>query len=218
MLRAAGCDLCSPDTFVQCLVAMSHPRCASSSRIRHQLGNSQRRVRVVQLDGNFFRKGVPISVTSFEATYEISQRAGDEKIFLHEAKPLSEAGGVVRVEDPCECFGFERLSYRADKISVTERMKLEVIGRLRSPKTKGVDVLASISHYRPVIGDPDQGGPLANDRAQCAALHLERAIQPDLNRLVRALDSPKGPGNGASGPAFPLASRPGWSVLKMPYS
>ena len=51
----------------------------------HQLGDRQRRMRIVELDGDFFRKRAPIGVALPEAAHEIGQRAGDEKILLHEA-------------------------------------------------------------------------------------------------------------------------------------
>jgi len=51
----------------------------------HQLRYRHRRVGIVQLDGDLFWKHAPIGVAAPETPYEIGQRAGDQKIFLHEA-------------------------------------------------------------------------------------------------------------------------------------
>ena len=141
----------------------------------HQLGDRQRRVRVVELDGDFFGKRVPIGVAAPEAPHEIGQRAGHQKIFLHEAQPLPDAGGVVRIKYPREGFGFERLGHRADEIAVAERLKVEVIGRLRGPKAKRVDGLAAVTDHGPIKGDADQTGGLANDRSQGSRLAPRRS-------------------------------------------
>ena len=68
--------------------ALSQPSCASSSRIRINSGTAMRRVRVVELDGDLFRQRAPVGVRFAEAPHEVGQRAGDQKIFLHEAQPL----------------------------------------------------------------------------------------------------------------------------------
>ena len=42
-----------------------------------------------------------------EAPDQVGQRAGDEKIFLHEAQPLPHAGRVVGIENAGHRFGGE---------------------------------------------------------------------------------------------------------------
>ena len=54
----------------------------------HQLGDGQRRVRVVELDGDLVGQRAPVGVASAEAAHEVGQRAGDEEVLLHEAQPL----------------------------------------------------------------------------------------------------------------------------------
>src|SRR5262245_6048896 len=51
----------------------------------HQLGHRHRRMCIVELDSGLFRKRSPVSVAAPEAPHEIGQRAGHEKIFLHES-------------------------------------------------------------------------------------------------------------------------------------
>jgi hypothetical protein len=54
-------------------------------------------MRIVELDGDFFRKRAPLSVAMVEAPHEIGQRASDEKILLHEAQSLPLARRVVGI-------------------------------------------------------------------------------------------------------------------------
>ena len=57
----------------------------------HQLRDRHRRVRIVELDGDFIGKRAPVGVGLPEAAHEIGQRAGNEKIFLHKAQALTHA-------------------------------------------------------------------------------------------------------------------------------
>ena len=100
----------------------------------HQFGDRHRRVRVVELDGDFFGKRVPIGVAPPETPYQIGERTGHQKIFLHETQSLSLAGGVIRIKHARERFGCERLRHRADEIAVTELLKVEIIGCRSRPK------------------------------------------------------------------------------------
>ena len=148
-------------------------------------------MRIVELDGDFFRKCSPVRVAAPEAPYEVSQRAGHEKILLQEAQPLPHARRVVRVKHPREGFGRERLSHRADEITMTEHLKVEVVRCIRSPEAKRVDGLAAITDHRPIKRYAEQAGRLANDRLQAPTAHLEGTIQLDFNLLVRPRNLPR---------------------------
>ena len=156
----------------------------------HQLGDRQRRVRVVELDGDLLGKRAPVGVAAPEAPHEVGQRAGDQEILLHEAQALPHARGVVGIEDARQRFGRQRLGQRADEIAAAEFLEVEVVGRGRGPEAERVDRLAAVADDRAIEGDADQGGRPAGDRAQAAAAQLERAVQLDLDLLVRAGDLP----------------------------
>ena len=81
----------------------------------HQLGNGHRRVRVVELDGDFLGKRAPVGVAAPEAAHEIGQRAGDQEILLQEPQPLASCCGVVGIQHARQRFGRERLGQRAAK-------------------------------------------------------------------------------------------------------
>ena len=81
----------------------------------HEFGDGQGRVCIVELDGDFFGKHAPVGVALSEAPDQIRQRAGNQEILLHETEALPHAGGVVRVQHPCQCFGRERFSQAPTK-------------------------------------------------------------------------------------------------------
>ena len=64
-----------------------------------ELGNGQRRVRIVELDGDFLGKCVPIVMGAPETPQEIGDRRGHEEILLHEAQSLAEACRVIGIQD-----------------------------------------------------------------------------------------------------------------------
>src|SRR5262249_34807922 len=100
------------------------------------------------------------------------------------------AGRVIRIKDPREGFGLERLGDGTDELPVAERSKVEVIRRARSPEAKRIDCLAAVTDYRPIIWNTYQARRLANDRMQTSAADLKGAVQLNLNLLVRPLDLP----------------------------
>ena len=55
----------------------------------HQFRHGQRGMRVVELNGDLVRQGLPIVIVPAEAHDDVGQRAGDEEVFLHEAQSLA---------------------------------------------------------------------------------------------------------------------------------
>ena len=139
----------------------------------HQLGNSQGRVSIVELDSNFLWKPAPIGITVPEAPNQIGERAGHQEILLHEAEGLSHARGVVRIQHSGQGFGREGFGQGADEITAAEFLKIEKIGCGCGPEPKRIDGLASIAHHRAIERDANQVGGSAHDGAQAASVHLE---------------------------------------------
>ena len=138
--------------------ASSHPRCASSSRIRISSGTAI--VGCVSLSwmATFSGSALQSALLAPEAPHEIGQRAGDQKVLLHKAQALPHARGVVGIQDPRERFGRERLRHRADEIAAAEFLKVEVIGGRRGPEPERVDGLAAVAHHGTIEGNADQAG------------------------------------------------------------
>ena len=157
----------------------------------HQLGDGDRRMGIVELDGGPFGKRAPVGVAAAESSDQIRQRAGDEKVLLHEPQLLPLGRRVVGIEDPCERFSRKRLRQRADELAMTERLEIEVEGRGRRPEAEGVNRLAAIAHHGPIEGNAEQRERPAGDRAQRPVSHLDRVVQPDLDLLFRTNDLPR---------------------------
>ena len=217
--RAAACGSCRRASVVVRSQAWSQPRPRLVEQNPHQLGDGHARVRVVELDGDLVGKRAPVGIGSAEAAHEIGERAGDQKILLHEAQALPHARGVVGIEDPRQGFGREPLGQRAHELAVAERLEVEVVGRRGGPEPERVDGLAAVAHHRAIEGQADQARRPADDRAQASPPRTSKE-QPSLisTCLVRPRDLPR------IGPAQPVvrllvaASRPGCVCLKMPYS
>jgi hypothetical protein len=75
----------------------------------HELRDGERGVRVVELDRDLPGERVPVGIDPAEAPHQVRQRAGDEKILLHEPQRLPHARGVVGIQHPREGFGGEPL-------------------------------------------------------------------------------------------------------------
>ncbi len=157
----------------------------------HQLGDGQRRVGIVELDGDLLGQRAPVVIGAPEPSDQIGERAGDEKVLLHEPQPLALGGRVIGVEHPSERLGRERLRQRADELAMAERLEIEVVGRGGLPEAQRVDRLAAIAHHWPIERPANQRGRPAHDRLELSLSDLERAIQGDLDRLVRPGNLPR---------------------------
>ena len=94
----------------------------------HQLGDRHRRMRVVQLDGDFFGEQLPVAVGATESPHQVAQRAGDEEEFLDEPQSLPLRRRIVRIEHARDRFGRQRFGQRADEVAVAELLEVEEIG------------------------------------------------------------------------------------------
>jgi hypothetical protein len=70
----------------------------------HQLGNRERRVRVVQLDGERRRAALELPALGHVLREHVLQRGAHEEVLLLEAQLLALRRGVVRVEHAREFF------------------------------------------------------------------------------------------------------------------
>src|SRR5579862_7306480 len=98
---------------------------------------------VVKLNRDFLGKRAPIRVGASEAPDQIGQRAGYQKIFLHEAQALSHARGIVGIEYARKRFSFKSLGHSAHKVAVAECLKIKVVRRSCGPQPERIDILAS---------------------------------------------------------------------------
>ena len=174
----------------------------------HQLRHGQRRMRVIELDGHFLWQLVPVVVRMPETPHQIPQGTGHQEVFLYKPQALAEAGGIVRVEHPCEGFRSQSLRDGAYEVAVAECFEIKGIGRGRGPKPEGVDGFAAEAHDRPVVRHTNQLGRPSRNGLEAPAAHLKRAVQGHFNCLPRPSHLPGDPGGATSYLAVPVASRP----------
>ena len=84
---------------------------ASSSRIRISSGTAIAGWVSLSWMATFSGNALQSALRAPEAAHEVGQRAGDQKILLHEAQALPHGRGIVGIEDPREGFGRERLGH-----------------------------------------------------------------------------------------------------------
>src|SRR5260370_1242562 len=142
----------------------------------HQLRNGQSRMRIVELNGDLLGKRGPFRAAAPKAAHQIRQRAGHQEVLLHKAQSLPHAGRVIRIENSGKRFRFQRLGHGADEVAVAECLKIEKVGRCGRPKSERINVLAAVTHYRPIKRNSDQSRWTPDDRPQGSSLHLERAV------------------------------------------
>ena len=92
----------------------------------HQLGDGQRRMRVVQVNGDLRRKGVEGLVIPLVPGDEISHRAGDQEVLLEEAQLLPRRHGVGRVQDLRDGLRGDLLFHRLQIVAGVEDLHVEV--------------------------------------------------------------------------------------------
>ena len=157
----------------------------------HQLGHGHGRVGVVELDRDLLGERVPVAVAGHEAAQDVGERAGHQEVLLDEAQRLPGAGRVVRVQDPGERFRGEGGGQRRDEVPLAEGLEVEGLVRARRPETQGVDVLPTVAHHRPVVGDAVDGGRPPRNGLQGPALDLVGAVDVDLDPLERTAHLPR---------------------------
>ena len=122
----------------------------------HQLRYCHRRMRVIELDGDFVGQRVPVGVGCAKTAHEIRERARNQKIFLDETQPLPHGCVVVGVEHPCQRFGPEGFRQCADEITAAEFLEVEVILRRRGPEPQRIDRLAAVADYGTIERNTDE--------------------------------------------------------------
>src|SRR5262249_17898003 len=105
----------------------------------HQFGDSERRVRVIQLDGNVVRQGRPIiALAGAETVDDILEGATDHEVLLEEAQCPPGLGGIVGIEDAGERFGFYIVNNGAHEVTMGKLGEIESGGGGSGPEAQGV--------------------------------------------------------------------------------
>ena len=170
-----------------------------------QLGDGNRRVRIVELDGRPLGEQAPLRVAAAESPDEIGQRAGDEKVLLHEPQLLATRRRVVGIEDPRQRLRGQRPGQRADELAVAECLEIEEIRGGRRPQAQRVDRLAAVTDDGSIVRDTDQRRWPPGNWRQRSSSKLDGAVQLHFDLVVRTDDLP---GIGAAEPVIGLLVLP----------
>ena len=84
----------------------------------HQLGDGERRVRVVELNGDMIGQLGPTDVAFAKARQDVLQRAADQEVFLQEPQAPARLGGIVWIQHARQRFGGDVADHGADEIAV----------------------------------------------------------------------------------------------------
>ena len=99
----------------------------------HQFRHGERGMRVVELYGGLFGQRPPILVPFAKPANDVGDRAGDQEIFLHQAKPAPSQRMVIGIKNARQQFRVQRFGDRGDEIAAAEPLKVEGMrGRPRS--------------------------------------------------------------------------------------
>ena len=91
----------------------------------HQLGDRQRRMRVVHLDRDVVRQACPIQALAPEARDDVLQRAADQEVLLQESQRAAGQCRVIRIQHAGERFGRNALQHRAGEAALREFREVE---------------------------------------------------------------------------------------------
>ena len=123
----------------------------------HQLGDDQRRVRVVDVEGHLLRQQLHVrAVDALEVLHGVLQRRADEEVLLHQAQLLAVVGVVLRVEHLGDLRGDGvALLGGAAVVARGELLQIEVFGQHGAPHAQAVHHVAVIADDGQIVGHGD---------------------------------------------------------------
>ena len=148
----------------------------------HQLGYSDCRMRVVQLDGGVIGQCCQCFKLDQVACDQILQRGGGKEELLAQAQLLAGFGVVARIQNAGDSLGAHAVAQRAHVVAAVELLQVQRLGRARGPQAQRIGVVAASADHGGVIGDrredfrgiPDIGGP-----ALGVGAGADRAAEPN---------------------------------------
>ena len=160
----------------------------------HQFGDSQSRMRIVELDGCFFGQFAQIRVCFQETAHNIADGAGYEEVLLHQAQFLTGFDGVGGVKDFGDCFGFDFLFNGFDITAFVKGFDIQFVGRSGREQTQIVDGFSAVTDDGHVIGNADDGfGIDPSGISFSVNVFIDDAsVHGDAASAVAAFDLPRG--------------------------
>ena len=148
---------------------------------------------VVELDGDFLGKSLPVTVVLAEATDDVLERAGDEEVLLDQAEFLAALGLIVRIKDLGDSLADVLVTDGLVVTTSVEGLEIEILGRFGGPETQEIDGIGPITRNGNVVGDTDElfrAGPRGDIVADIVEDVLNLAVKIDLGGMLRAHNLP----------------------------
>ena len=143
----------------------------------HQLGDRDRRMRVVELHrgviGEIVERGEFVEMPA----HQVLQRGGREEILLPQPQLLSLRRRVVRIEDARDRLALRARRGGADIIAAVERRELDRRDRARRPQPQHVGMAAAPAGDRRVVRHGEHASR-PDTRAPARCRHRRRGIPP----------------------------------------
>ena len=159
----------------------------------HELGDDERRVRVVDLDDVVLGKVAHRAVARAVGAQDALRRRGDEEILLADAQGLALDVVVRRVEHLRDDLGHRALLETLDIAAGGEEIHVEVVRAVRLPETEGVDAPVAIRRDEH-IARHGQHALIAAQLAVVVAVGipmlLHAAAEAHLDRVLMARHEP----------------------------
>mmetsp|Transcript_9957 Transcript_9957/g.31637 ORF Transcript_9957/g.31637 Transcript_9957/m.31637 type:complete len:620 (-) Transcript_9957:59-1918(-) len=119
----------------------------------HQLGDRDRRVRVVELDLHLAGEQVPtVGVPLLEAPQDVLDGGAAEHVLLAQAQLLARLVVVVRVEEVVELVRTLLRRHGAEVLTSVELLKVQLLGRQRVPEAEVDAIVGPVARHRVVVG------------------------------------------------------------------
>ena len=99
----------------------------------HQFGDADRRMGVVELDGDLIAKFSDIAALLHMAVDQVLQRGGGEEIFLAQPQLLPRRRGIAGIEHLGDRLRAHLIGLRADVIAGVEHVEPQRVRRARRP-------------------------------------------------------------------------------------
>ena len=159
----------------------------------HELGDDERRVRVVDLDDMVLGKVAHRAVARAVGAQDALRRRGDEEILLADAQGLALNVIVRRIELLGDDLGHRALLHALDIVAGGEEVHVQIVRAVRLPEPQGVHTGVAVARDEHVARDGQHAliaFQLAVVVAVIVPLRLHVAAEAHLDRVLVPRDEP----------------------------
>ena len=179
----------------------------------HELGDNERRVRVVNVDNVVLGEGAHVAPGAAMVADDVLRGGGDEEVLLLEAQGLALHVVVGGVEHLGDDLGQGALLHALYVLALGEAVHIEAVGAVGLPEAQGVDLAAAEAGDEHIARDGEDGVvvlELGVAVAEVVPVLLDAAAEANLDRVLIAGDEP------ALGGALPVVGDLGLAAVDYP--